>query len=495
MKLSELADGVIPALAHGHSGADVEITGLTSDSRAVAPGFVFAALPGTRADGAAFIPAALAAGAACVLMADDAEWAGEPAHVPVLRVREPRRALALMAARFHPEQPGVIAAITGTNGKTSVASFLRQIWLADGRHAASIGTLGVATPAGTKPLRHTTPEPVELHSILAELARAGITHMALEASSHGLAQHRLDGVRLSAGAFTNITRDHLDYHPDFESYLAAKLRLFNDLLGKGAPAVIDADRPEAEGLAETFRAQGLAVWRVGRAGDVVRLEGLEAEAHTQRLTIRYDGELHRVRLPLAGTFQVSNALVASGLALATGTPPEIVFAALERLQGACGRLEFMGGPRTGGGVFIDYAHTPDALASALGALRPFARGRLNVVFGCGGDRDRGKRPQMGAVAQQLADRIYVTDDNPRSEDPSVIRQEIMASATRACEIACRQTAIHQAVSELRDGDVLLVAGKGHETGQIIGAQTLPFSDHDAVRSALAMADRGSAAIR
>jgi UDP-N-acetylmuramoyl-L-alanyl-D-glutamate--2,6-diaminopimelate ligase len=476
MKLSELAGGGTTDARH-----DIDITGVTADSRDVRPGYVFAALPGTRIDGAQFIPAALEAGAAAVLAAPDAPV---PEDVPVIRDPEPRRRMAAMAAAFHPRQPETLVAVTGTNGKTSVASFLRQIWQSHGLRTASIGTLGVQMNGEVWPLRHTTPDPVALHATLDRLAAGGVSHAVLEASSHGLAQFRLDGAHLAAAAFTNISRDHLDYHPDFESYFAAKMRLFEHLLPPGTPAVIDIDRPEGDRVAEIARRRGLDVWTVGLDGEAVRCSAPRPDGFGQRVAVSFRGITYQVTVPLAGGFQVSNAMIAAGLALATGSDPRVVFAALERLEGASGRMELVGRAPSGGGIFIDYAHTPDALASTLRALRPFASGSLAVVFGCGGDRDRGKRPEMGAIAQQFADRVYVTDDNPRDEDAAVIRREIMGAAPDAREIPGRREAIAAAVAELGREDVLLVAGKGHETGQIIAGRTYPFSDQEAVRAVL-----------
>jgi UDP-N-acetylmuramoyl-L-alanyl-D-glutamate--2,6-diaminopimelate ligase len=476
MKLSELAEDGLPGVS-----LDIDVTGITVDSRAVKPGDLFAALPGVKVDGARFIPAAIAAGAVAVLATPDAPI---PGGVALIRDPEPRRRLARMAAAFYPHQPETLVAVTGTNGKTSVASFLYQIWRAQGLNAASIGTLGVHAGGETRPLRHTTPEPVELHRILDGLAGEGVTHAALEASSHGLAQHRLDGARLSAAAFTNISRDHLDYHPDFESYFAAKMRLFADVLPEGAPAVVDSDRPEGARVAEIARARGHNVWTVGREGAAIRVSRPMPEGFAQRVEFAYEGARHSVKLPLAGSFQVSNAAVAAGIALTTGSPPDAVFPALEKLAGARGRMELAGHAPSGGGIFIDYAHTPDALASALRALRPFARGQVAVVFGCGGERDTGKRAEMGAIAQQLAETIYVTDDNPRGEDPAMIRQEIKRAAPGARDIPDRREAIAMAVSELGRDDVLLIAGKGHETGQIVEGHTCPFSDIETVREVL-----------
>ncbi len=461
---------------------DIDIAGVTADSREVAPGMLFVALPGSKTDGMAFAADAAARGAVAVL---SGETAGAGAFcAPVLRARDPRQALAHVAARLIPQQPEIVAAVTGTNGKTSVAAFLRQIWARLGLESASLGTIGIVTSMGETALAHTTPDPVALHQHLAALAAEGVTHLAMEASSHGLDQRRLDGVRLAAGAFTNITRDHLDYHATVEDYLRAKLRLFEELLPPGAPAVIDADSPGWERVAGGAKTRGLAVLTVGERGGALALRGLERDGFRQRLSIAYAGRAYSVLLPLAGAFQVSNALVAAGLALGLGASGEAVFAAVSDLKGARGRLEYIGETALGAPVFVDYAHTPDALVKALQALRPYVGGRLHVVFGCGGDRDRGKRPEMGRAACANADAVYVTDDNPRSEEPSAIRRAIMKDAPGAVEIGGRAGAIAAAVGALKRGDVLLVAGKGHETGQIVGNTVIPFSDHEAVASAL-----------
>lgn len=446
---------------------------------------LFAALPGTKADGMAFAEEAARRGAAAVLAGADADARALP--LPVLRTGEPRRAFALLAARFYGAQPETVAAVTGTNGKTSVAAFLRQIWASLGREAASLGTVGIVTSKGETPLAHTTPDPVSLHKHLAKLATEGVTHLALEASSHGLDQHRLDGVRISAGAFTNITRDHMDYHPSFEHYLAAKLRLFRELLPPGSPAVIDADSPGAEAAIEAASAAKLTILTVGQRGRGIALKGVERKGFKQRLVIAYNGCSYDADLPLAGAFQISNALVAAGLALGLGADADRVFSAITTLKGAKGRLEYIGETAAGAPVFVDYAHTPDALVKALQALRPYVSGRLHVVFGCGGDRDKGKRPEMGGAATANADAAYVTDDNPRSEDPASIRAAILAGAPGAIEVANRAQAISTAIVALEPGDALLVAGKGHETGQIIGKTVIPFSDHEAVAAALATA--------
>jgi UDP-N-acetylmuramoyl-L-alanyl-D-glutamate--2,6-diaminopimelate ligase len=377
-----------------------------------------------------------------------------------------------------------MVAVTGTSGKTSVVSFARQIWERAGFAAASIGTTGVIAPGRNDYGSLTTPDPVALHHLLADLANSGVTHAAMEASSHGLDQRRLDGVRLAAGAFTNLGRDHMDYHPTVEHYHRSKLRLFDTLLVKGAPAIIFADDPWSEPTIHIAKAAGLDVLTVGRHGSFLELKRVEHERFRQRAEILADGVIHEIDLPLAGDFQIYNALVAAGLAIATGMPAVTALKALEKLKGASGRLELVGTTANGAPVYVDYAHKPDALENVLASVRPFTTGRVVVVFGCGGDRDRGKRPIMGEIATRLADIAIVTDDNPRSEVPAEIRAAIMAAAPGATEIGDRRAAIHHAVSILQPGDTLIIAGKGHEEGQTIGDQTFPFSDHEEVRSAL-----------
>jgi len=477
-RLAEILD-----LGPGDAGvAERPIAGLTADSRKVRPGDAFFALAGAKQDGLAFVADALARGAA-VVVGERAPAGG----APFVEVADARAALAKAAARFYQRQPDCIVAVTGTSGKTSVAAFTRQIWAAAGCEAASLGTLGVVS----RPLEVygslTTPDTVALHQTLDKLAGAGVTHLALESSSHGLDQKRLDGVRLAAGAFTNLSRDHLDYHETEEAYLDAKLRLFRELLPNGAPAVIDGDSDVAPRVIEAARARGLSLYVVGRRGGALRLIGAERDGFTSRIVVEHCGRALPLRLPLPGDFQISNALVAAGLCLATGTDPEAVFAALERLEGAPGRLERVG-DKDGAPVFVDYAHKPDALEKALAALRPFVAERLAVVFGCGGERDAGKRPMMGAIATRAADLVYVTDDNPRSEDPAAIRAAILAAAPGAREIGDRGEAIRAAVEALGPGDALLIAGKGHEIGQILSDRTLPFSDAETARAALGGAE-------
>jgi UDP-N-acetylmuramoyl-L-alanyl-D-glutamate--2,6-diaminopimelate ligase len=464
------------------SWSGIPISGLAADSRQVMPGYLFAALPGVKTEGTRFIDDATKRGAAAILMP---EGATRPStSLPIIEDKDPRRRLALIAARFFGLQPKTVVAVTGTNGKTSVASFVRQLWTGEGFRAASLGTVGVVGPRGTQTLKHTTPDPIELHSILAALAKDGVTHLAFEASSHGLQQRRADGIVLAAGAFTNISRDHLDYHESFDDYFTQKLRLFRELLPPGAGAVVDVDSESGERVAREAETRGLALITVGRAGKGLRLVGAKANGFAQDLVVEHEGKRYEVRVPLVGAFQASNALVAAGLVMATGGEAATVLPMLANLQGALGRLDHAGTSRTGAPIFIDYAHTPDALLKALDALRPYVENRLVVVFGCGGDRDKGKRLEMGRVAADKADLAIVTDDNPRSEDAAEIRRQVLAGASGAREIGDRATAIAEAVAMLTKGDVLLVAGKGHETGQTVGTTVIPFSDHEAVALAL-----------
>jgi UDP-N-acetylmuramoyl-L-alanyl-D-glutamate--2,6-diaminopimelate ligase len=457
------------------------VAGLTADSREVEPGFVFAALPGTKVDGAKYIGQAFERGA-CVVIANGGSYSGSGL---VIETANPRQLFARMAARFFGKQPDLTVGVTGTNGKTSVAAFVRQIWLSMGFRAASIGTIGVVGPSGTEYLSHTTPDPVQLQRLLAKLAEDHVEHLALEASSHGLSQYRLDGVRFAAAGFTNLSRDHLDYHATLEEYFDAKMRLFEELLPVGASAVINADTSFSADVTARAKARGLKIFSVGKLGTELKLVSARRDGFGQHLELQGAQKIHSVYLPLVGEFQTSNALVAAGLVLATGGEEALVMHALESLQGAKGRLELVGKSKSGASIFVDYAHTPDALENAITSLRPYTDGKLVVVFGCGGDRDKGKRPQMGAIAAQHADRIIVTDDNPRSEDAKIIRAEILAACPGAQEIGDRAKAIRAGVDSLSAGDILLVAGKGHEEGQTIGTTVIPFSDHEAVIAAIA----------
>jgi UDP-N-acetylmuramoyl-L-alanyl-D-glutamate--2,6-diaminopimelate ligase len=456
---------------------DPQIAGVTSDSRKAGPGFLFAALPGRTADGAAFAEKAVATGAAAVIAERDLGLS-----VPTIVTPDPRRAYALAAANFWAVQPQVSIAVTGTNGKTSVANFCRQMFAHAGRTSASMGTLGVTVsrPDGgheqVTPPGLTTPDAGDVAELLSRIAGMGVTHFAMEASSHGVDQRRLDGVRLTAAGFLNLTQDHLDYHGDMDAYLSAKLRLFEELLPRGGTAVLNADSDAFPAFAAAATLAGQAIFSVGEAGQGLRLAQRSLLPEGQRLTLRADGQAYDVRLPLAGGFQASNALVAAGLCLAAGLTLDETLAGLEALEGAPGRLQRVGAGPRGGEAYVDYAHTPDGLETVLKALRPHVAGRLIVVFGAGGDRDRGKRPIMGRIATELADLAIVTDDNPRSEDPAAIRAEVLAGAAGAREIGDRRAAIRAAAAMLTDGDVLVVAGKGHEQGQTIAGVTHPFDD-------------------
>ncbi len=460
---------------------DPVILGVTADSRRVRPGFLFAALPGSKVDGKSFVTQALASGAAAVLANEDMP----DVSAPVIKVVDPRRAYALAAAAFFGRQPRICVAVTGTNGKTSVATFCRQIFAACGHSSASMGTLGVRagdeqlTPPGL-----TTPDAADVSEMLARLADRGVSHLALEASSHGIDQRRLDGVNLVAAGFLNLTQDHLDYHGTMGAYRAAKLRLFESLLPRGGVAVLNADSEAFSAFAAASVTNGHTVMSVGAMGQGLVLTGRTLTPHGQRLGINAWGARHEVNLPLAGAFQASNALVAAGLCIAAGESSDRVLAALEYLEGAPGRLQRVGSKPSGGEAYVDYAHTPDGLTAVLTALRPHASGRLIVVLGAGGDRDRGKRPVMGAVAADLADIAIVTDDNPRSEPPEMIRAQVLAGASGLHEIGGRREAIRAAVALLEAGDILVVAGKGHETGQTIAGVTYPFDDVEEVREAL-----------
>jgi UDP-N-acetylmuramoyl-L-alanyl-D-glutamate--2,6-diaminopimelate ligase len=468
--------------AQGDAG-NIAVSGLASDSRQVKPGDLFFALHGVKADGAAFAADAQRRGAAAAVISSGSS--APDVSIPILTVDDPRLALAQSAAAFFGRQPETMIAVTGTSGKTSVTAFTRQIWQKAGFAAASIGTTGVVAPGRNDYGTLTTPDPIALHQLLKELADSGVTHASMEASSHGLDQRRLDGVRLKAGAFTNLGRDHLDYHPTIENYHAAKLRLFDTLLPKGAPAIIFADDVFSKATEAAARDAGLDVRTVGRKGSFIALKRVEHERRRQRAEMSHDGVIYEVDMPLAGDFQIFNALVSAGLAISTGVAPAVAFKAMESLEGAPGRLDYVASTRDGCPLYVDYAHKPEALENVLASVRPFTTGRVVVVFGCGGDRDKGKRPIMGSIASRLADVVIVTDDNPRSEVPQTIRSEILASAPGAIEIGDRASAIREAVAMLRTGDTLIVAGKGHEEGQTIGGVTHPFSDHAELRKALA----------
>ncbi len=499
MRLSELmrssADEIaaLPAVS-----CDPTLAGLTLDSRKVRPGYLFAALPGSHHDGAAFVADAVERGAVAILAAPDARLPALDPGMVVVRDANPRRRVALMAAAFTGLQPATIAAVTGTNGKSSIVHFVREIWTILGLRAASVGTLGIVSPGLTREAGLTTPDPVQLHEDLAILAREGVAHLAIEASSHGLDQHRLDGLRLSAAAFTNLTHEHLDYHASMDAYFTAKARLFDILLPSDGTAIVNADSDRAEALAAICRRRGTRFWTYGIKGHEFRLLGDDPIPVGQHLKIEVLGVRHEVDLPLAGGFQASNALAALGLVVATGGDPARAVAALATMSGAPGRLQLVARHHVGAAVYVDYAHKPEALETVLRALRPFARGRLVVVFGCGGDRDRGKRPVMGEIATRLADRAIVTDDNPRNEDPAAVRAEIVrgipADRTNWIEVGQgRRQAIEAGMAELHGaGDLLLIAGKGHETGQTIAGVTYPFSDAEVALELAGRAVSGTA---
>jgi len=462
-------------------GAEANVTGFAIDHRKVAPGNVFGAFPGTRVNGEDYIAAAIQAGAVAVVARPATPVAGA-LH---LADAEPRRAFARLAAQFYTPVPATVVAVTGTNGKTSTVEMTRQLWRMAGERAASIGTLGVTTPDETVSTGLTTPDIVTFLANMAGLAREGVSHVAYEASSHGLDQFRNEGLKVAAGAFTNLSRDHLDYHADMEAYFAAKMRLFDEVVCEGGAAVIWADDAWSARAIDHARARGLRLVTVGQAGEALRLVSRTPGALGQVLEIAHEGVTRKVNLPLIGAYQAANALTAAGLVLATGGDPARTFDGLARLQPVRGRLERAGLNRAGAPAYVDYAHTPDALEAALAALRPHCTGRLIVVFGAGGDRDTGKRAEMGRVAACDADYVIVTDDNPRGEDPAAIRAMVLEGAPGAAEIGDRRAAIAEALGMAGPDDVVLIAGKGHEQGQIVGrgadARVLPFDDVEVAR--------------
>ncbi|MDB5717207.1 MAG: UDP-N-acetylmuramoylalanyl-D-glutamate--2,6-diaminopimelate ligase [Sphingomonas bacterium] len=462
MRLNDLIDGA----------GNGRVTGFAIDHRKVAPGTVFGAFPGARFDGETFIPAAIEAGAIAIVARPEADVAGA-FHVADA---QPRRAFANLAAHYFAPFPETVVAVTGTNGKTSTVELVRQLWNVAGHHAASIGTLGVTTADEQVSTGLTTPDIVTFLSNMAGLAREGVTHAAFEASSHGLSQFRTEGLPVRAGAFTNLSRDHLDYHITMEAYLEAKLRLFTEVVDADGTAVIWADDEASARVAELARERGLRTLTIGTQGDDIRLVARTATQLGQTLTVAAHGRTHSIKLPLIGAYQAANALTAAGLVIATGGDVAETFDRLTRVQPVRGRLERAAITRAGAPVYVDYAHTPDGLRAAIEALRPHTAARLIVLFGAGGDRDTGKRPEMGKVACELGDLVIVTDDNPRSEDPAAIRREVLAGASGATEIGDRREAIAAAIAGAGAGDVVLIAGKGHEQGQIVGDRVLPFDD-------------------
>jgi UDP-N-acetylmuramoyl-L-alanyl-D-glutamate--2,6-diaminopimelate ligase len=470
-----LADLLPETLSAPEGAGGLEVTGLALDSRKVQPGDLFAALPGVKVDGTQFIPMAIERGAVCVLAPK-----GTTASVPVIETEDPAEALSAIAANFYPRQPATIAAITGTNGKSSTVEFLRQIWAKAGIEAAALGTLGVTRASGRTDVGYTTPDAIALHKSLDALTEEGVTHLAMEASSHGLKQRRMDGVRLSLVGFTNLTQDHLDYHPDFEDYFASKMRLFSALAPMGAPAVINMDSDWSQRVAQAAQSAGLSPVEIGWRGRDLTVHEITPHPASQMVRFSWKGEEREVDLPLIGEFQAANALGAAAMAIASGVAPDQAFEAMGQLAGVAGRLQTVGTTKDGAPVLLDYAHTPDGLDKLLRAARPHTQGRIILVFGAGGDRDPTKRAPMGEIAARLSDVAIVTDDNPRSEDPASIRRTIMAACPGAREIGDREAAIRAGIEMLKAGDVLLVAGKGHETGQILADRVIPFDETEIV---------------
>ncbi len=482
MRLSDLL-AARPRSPAGPAGGDPDVKALTADSREVVPGALFAALPGSSQDGRVFIADAIAKGAVAILTTPDVELADE--SVVLIRDDHPRRRLALLAARFFGRQPDSVVAVTGTNGKTSVAEFTRQIWFRLGQPSASLGTLGLTVDGQSRGPSLTTPDPVRLHSILRELTDEGVRHVALEASSHGLEQARLDGVEVAAAAFTNLTRDHLDYHGSMDAYRTAKLGLFDRVMAPGGTAVLNIDSPEFEAFRASAERRGHRIASYGaRPGADLRIVERRPRPTGQSLELIVEGRARHIELPLIGDFQAWNALAAAGLAMATGSSADATLGVLDQLVGVRGRMERVAVLDNGAAVYVDYAHTPDALEMVLRAVRPHTEGRLWCVFGCGGDRDPGKRPMMGCTVARNADRPIVTDDNPRSEDPAKIRAAALAACKGGEEIGDRGDAIRTAISRLTPGDVLVIAGKGHEQGQEVAGEVLPFDDATVARRAV-----------
>ena len=454
---------------------DAAVTGLSADSRRIKSGMVFAALPGTAMDGRDFIPQAIENGAVAILSVE-----GVKASVPVISVPKPRLTYSQAAAKLHPGQPETVVAMTGTNGKSSTVDFLRQIWAYAGLNSACFGTLGVTSSAGYKPMTHTTPDALALHQTLSDLAAEGVTHVAMEASSHGLKQYRMDAVKVTASGFSNLTQDHFDYHPSLQDYFSAKARLFIDLTPRGAPVVINTNDKFGQHLVEVCEGLGHDVSQVGWAGKNIRIDEVMPHASGQKLTLVVNGARHTVDLPLAGEFQVLNAVAALGLALKTGVNEVKAVEALGHLKGVAGRLE-LAGTKEGAPVYVDFAHTEDGLDKLLRSVRPHTAGDIIIVFGCGGDRDPDKRAKMGRAAAKLADQVIVTDDNPRTEDAALIRKAVLTGCPDATEIGDRALAIAEGIRRLGPTDCLVIAGKGHEQGQIVGKTVIPFSDVDVAR--------------
>ena len=457
---------------------DTSVIGLSADSRLIKPGMVFAALPGTAMDGRDFIPQAISNGAVAILSVE-----GVKASVPVISVPKPRLVYSQVAAKLYPGQPATLVAMTGTNGKSSTVDFLRQIWAYAGFNAACFGTLGVTSSTGYKPMTHTTPDALALHQTLSELAAEGVTHAAMEASSHGLKQYRMDAVKVSVSGFSNLTQDHFDYHPSLQDYFMSKARLFIDLTPRGAPVVINTNDKYGAHLVEVCEGLGHDVLQVGWTGSDIRIDEVMPHASGQHLTLVVKGKRHKVDLPLAGEFQALNAVAALGLAMKTGVDVEQAVEALGHLKGVAGRLE-LAGVKNGAPVYVDFAHTEDGLDKLLRSVRSHTAGEVIIAFGCGGDRDPDKRQKMGRVAAKLADQVIVTDDNPRTEEAALIRNAVLKGCPNATEIGDRAEAIAEGIRRLKPQDCLVIAGKGHEQGQIVGTKVIPFSDVDVAREHL-----------
>ncbi len=461
-----------------NTDSEQTVTGLSADSRKIKPGYIFAALPGTQMDGRDFIPQAIKNGAVAIISTPDVS-----ADIPVIESENPRLLYAKTAAKLYPGQPKTLVAMTGTNGKSSTVEFLRQIWAYAGFKSACFGTLGVTSNTGYKPMAHTTPDALALHQTLSELAAEGVTHAAMEASSHGLQQYRMDCVDITASGFSNLTQDHFDYHPTMEDYFKAKARLFIDLTPLNAPVVINTNDKYGQHLVEVCKGLGQDVLQVGWTGADIRIDEVMPHVAGQKTTLIMDGQRHVVDLPLAGEFQVLNAVAALGLAIKTGVHKSKAIKALSALKGVAGRLE-LAGTTSGAPIYVDFAHTEDGLDKLIRSVRPHTMGEIVIVFGCGGDRDPDKRSKMGAVSAKLADQVIVTDDNPRTENAADIRKTVMTGCPNATEIGDRRAAIVEGINRLGPKDCLVIAGKGHEQGQIIGDQVIPFSDVDVVREIL-----------
>ena len=459
--------------------SDAHVAGLTCDSREVKPDYVFAALPGTVTDGRKYIEGAIEKGAGAIL-----STAGLNLPIPYLASDNPRLEYSKMAARLYAGQPKMLVAMTGTNGKSSTVEFLRQIWAYAGHEAACFGTLGVQSPKGYQPLTHTTPDAVALHQTLSDLKTEGVTHAAMEASSHGLDQFRLDGVKITASGFSNLTQDHFDYHTDAEDYFGAKARLFTELTPAGAPVVINVNDEFGQRLVDICKGRGQDVLQVGWSGQDIRIDEVMPRASSQLIDLVLHGKRHKIELPLAGEFQTLNAIAALGLAMVTGVKTQTALEALEHLTGVAGRMERAGQTKEGAPIFVDFAHTEDGLDKLLRSVRPHTMGKIILAFGCGGDRDPDKRPKMGRVAAKLADDVIVTDDNPRTEDAATVRKAVLSGCPNATEIGDRAAAIRAGIEKLGANDCLVIAGKGHEQGQIVGTKVIPFSDVKQVQAAL-----------